>query len=229
MRAVCAPRLSCSTRSGAGAYRRRGDSPCRSRPHAWYRPGSGTVCGRPVGARRQGRRRNDDPASRVNRTIGSDAAWNGRLVPARQRTCLQGWATDSTRPAGPSLRNAVRTGGSSPTAGTSSAASRARRVSRGHARPRGRGGDRLAPAPRPALARNRHWTGDGGIGTRHEADHLVEVDGDLGHPALEWSGHPAGDRFGPDVLPRLKENRAPGEYLIHELIAKALQARPDRL
>ncbi|MFD7014623.1 hypothetical protein [Streptomyces sp. NPDC059928] len=73
------------------------------------------------------------------------------------------------------------------------------------------------------------WTGDDGNGTRHEADYLVEVDGDLDHPALEWSKHTTYDWFGPDDLPRLKENRAPGEYLIHDLITKALHARPDRL
>ncbi|WP_399933141.1 NTP pyrophosphohydrolase [Streptomyces kanamyceticus] len=72
------------------------------------------------------------------------------------------------------------------------------------------------------------WTGDDGTGTRHEADHLVEVDGDLDHPVLEWSKHTAYGWFGPDDLSRLKQNRAPGEYLIHDLIAKALQARPDQ-
>ncbi|QHA02110.1 NUDIX domain-containing protein (plasmid) [Streptomyces sp. FXJ1.172] len=71
------------------------------------------------------------------------------------------------------------------------------------------------------------WTGDDGDGLRHEADYLVEVDGDLDHPALEWSKHTAYDWFGPEDLPRLKENRAPGEFLIHELVAAALQDRPD--
>ncbi|MFC9930292.1 NUDIX hydrolase [Streptomyces sp. NPDC127190] len=73
------------------------------------------------------------------------------------------------------------------------------------------------------------WTGDDGNGTRHEADYLVEVDGDLEHPALEWSKHTACGWFGPNDLSRLKENRAPGEYLIHDLIAAALQNRPDGL
>ncbi|WP_327350721.1 NUDIX hydrolase [Streptomyces sp. NBC_01304] len=71
------------------------------------------------------------------------------------------------------------------------------------------------------------WTGDDGGGTRREADYLVDVDGDLDHPALEWSKHTAYDWFGPDDLARLKENRAPGEGLIHDLIAKALQERPN--
>ncbi|WP_307805081.1 hypothetical protein [Streptomyces sp. VRA16 Mangrove soil] len=71
------------------------------------------------------------------------------------------------------------------------------------------------------------WTGDDGDGLRHEADFLVEVDGDLSHPALEWSKHTAYGWFGPDDLHRLKENRALGEYLIHAPIAKALPDRPD--
>ncbi|MFF4496861.1 NUDIX hydrolase [Streptomyces sp. NPDC001546] len=70
------------------------------------------------------------------------------------------------------------------------------------------------------------WTGDDGRGTRREADYLVEVDGDLDHPALEWNRHTAYDWFGPDDLPRLKENRAPGEHLVHDLIARALRERP---
>ncbi|WP_438290365.1 NUDIX hydrolase [Streptomyces sp. HUAS TT7] len=69
------------------------------------------------------------------------------------------------------------------------------------------------------------WTGDDGGGTRHEADYLVEVEGDLDNPALEWSKHTAYDWFGPADLHRLTENRAPGEYLIRDLIAEALQDR----
>jgi 8-oxo-dGTP pyrophosphatase MutT (NUDIX family) len=72
------------------------------------------------------------------------------------------------------------------------------------------------------------WTGDDGAGPRHEADYLVEVDGDLYHPVLEWSKHTAYHWFGPGDLPLLKENRAPGEYLVHDLIAKALRAHPGR-
>ncbi|MBL1094813.1 MULTISPECIES: NUDIX hydrolase [Streptomyces] len=65
------------------------------------------------------------------------------------------------------------------------------------------------------------WTGDDGGGLRHEADYLVEVDGDLDRPALEWTKHSAYDWFGPADLHRLTENRAPGELLIHDLIARA--------
>ncbi|MFB7958445.1 NUDIX hydrolase [Streptomyces sp. NPDC056045] len=71
------------------------------------------------------------------------------------------------------------------------------------------------------------WTGDDGAGERHEADYLVEVDGDLNRPALEWSEHTAYDWFGPGNLPRLKENRAPDEYFIHDLVAKVLRVHPD--
>ncbi|WP_258021581.1 NUDIX hydrolase [Streptomyces anatolicus] len=31
------------------------------------------------------------------------------------------------------------------------------------------------------------WTGDDGVGVRRDADFLVEVEGDLSRPALEWS------------------------------------------
>lgn len=71
------------------------------------------------------------------------------------------------------------------------------------------------------------WTGDDGGGLRHEADYLVEVDGDLDHPALEWSKHSAYDWFGPVDLHRLKENLSPGGFLIHDLITKVLHDRPD--
>ncbi|RKN04319.1 NUDIX domain-containing protein [Streptomyces radicis] len=66
------------------------------------------------------------------------------------------------------------------------------------------------------------WEGDDGRGLRHEADYVVEVDGDLDAPVLEWSKHPAWDWFGPDDLERLKENRLPADQLVHAVIAKAL-------
>ncbi len=71
------------------------------------------------------------------------------------------------------------------------------------------------------------WTGDDGAGLRHEADYLVEVEGDLDRPALERSKHCAFGWFGPDGLDRLKENRLPGEFLIHDLIAQAVRRAPD--
>ncbi|MFI6053238.1 NUDIX domain-containing protein [Streptomyces violascens] len=66
------------------------------------------------------------------------------------------------------------------------------------------------------------WTGDDDGRMRHEADYLVEVDGDLHRPRLESAKHTAYAWFGPQDLPRLKENRAAGEHLIHDLIATVL-------
>ncbi|MFD3328242.1 NUDIX hydrolase [Streptomyces sp. NPDC058701] len=65
------------------------------------------------------------------------------------------------------------------------------------------------------------WTGDDGNGLRHEADYLVEVDGDLSRPALEWAKHSAYDWFGREDLSRLKEDRA-GDTFIHDQVASAL-------
>ncbi|WP_156724858.1 NUDIX hydrolase [Streptomyces apocyni] len=71
------------------------------------------------------------------------------------------------------------------------------------------------------------WTGDDGGGVRREADYLVEVCGDLDAPALEWSKHTAYDWFGPRDLDRLKENRAPGEFLIHDLLREVVRELPS--
>ncbi|GAA3087557.1 NUDIX hydrolase [Streptomyces rectiviolaceus] len=71
------------------------------------------------------------------------------------------------------------------------------------------------------------WSGDDGAGIRHEADYLIEVEGDLDHPAPEWSKHSAYGWFGPDDLARLKENCSPGEFLIHDLIARVVQAQEE--
>ncbi|MDX6313119.1 MAG: hypothetical protein QOF44_2583 [Streptomyces sp.] len=66
------------------------------------------------------------------------------------------------------------------------------------------------------------WTGDDGLGLRHEADYVIEVDSDLANPRLEWAKHSTYDWFGPADLPRLLENRTPAEFLVHDLIASAL-------
>jgi 8-oxo-dGTP diphosphatase len=66
------------------------------------------------------------------------------------------------------------------------------------------------------------WEGDDGQGVRHEADFLVEVHGDLSRPTLEWSKHTTFAWFGPDELPRLKEGLSPGQYLIHDLVSRAV-------
>ncbi|MDX2853307.1 NUDIX domain-containing protein [Streptomyces sp. PA03-3a] len=69
------------------------------------------------------------------------------------------------------------------------------------------------------------WEGDDGQGLRHEADFVVDVDGDLARPRLEPGKHTAYGWFGPEDLERLKENRAPGETLVHDVIAAALDLR----
>ncbi|WP_408055654.1 NUDIX hydrolase [Streptomyces apricus] len=76
------------------------------------------------------------------------------------------------------------------------------------------------------LLRVSTWTGDDGNGLRHEADFLVEVDGDLDRPALERTKNSAYAWFGPADLHRLKEGRAPHEALIHDLIAAVVETPP---
>lgn len=65
------------------------------------------------------------------------------------------------------------------------------------------------------------WNGHEGKETQ-EADYLVEVEGDLTKPALEWSKHSTFDWFSLEDVERLKENRKPGEFLIHDLVLAAL-------
>ncbi|MEU0674769.1 NUDIX domain-containing protein [Streptomyces sp. NPDC006172] len=72
------------------------------------------------------------------------------------------------------------------------------------------------------------WTGDDGGGLRHEADCLVDVEGDLTAPDLEWAKHSAYDWFGPAELPRLKEGLSPGQFLVHDLIARVLDDPAER-
>ncbi|MFJ9743240.1 NUDIX hydrolase [Streptomyces sp. NPDC101166] len=72
------------------------------------------------------------------------------------------------------------------------------------------------------------WTGDDGGGLRHEADCLVEVEGDLTAPDLEWDKHSAYDWFGPADLHRLKEHLSPGQFLVHDLIARVLDDAAGR-
>ncbi|WP_431780707.1 hypothetical protein [Streptomyces chumphonensis] len=55
-----------------------------------------------------------------------------------------------------------------------------------------------------------------------EAERFADLCREVAVAHMEWSKHSTYGWFGPDDLPRLKENRAPGEYLI----AKALRDRP---
>ena len=73
------------------------------------------------------------------------------------------------------------------------------------------------------------WTGDDDGRLRHEADYLVEVDGDLDHPTLEWSKHSTYGWFGLDDLSGLKENLPPRGFLLYDLIVQTLQHWPESL
>jgi 8-oxo-dGTP diphosphatase len=63
------------------------------------------------------------------------------------------------------------------------------------------------------------WSaGDGR--TRHEADFVVEVDGDLADPRLEWAKHPEYAWVGPGDLELLLENRRPGDTFVRDVVAE---------
>lgn len=64
------------------------------------------------------------------------------------------------------------------------------------------------------------WMDDGVV--RHQADFVVEVDGDLDRPALEWHKHPRFTWVGADDLPLLLENLSPSDTKIHDIVARAL-------
>jgi 8-oxo-dGTP diphosphatase len=66
------------------------------------------------------------------------------------------------------------------------------------------------------------WEADGVL--RHSADFVVEVDGDLERPALEWDKHPRFAWVGADDLPMLLANRDPGDTAIRDIVAAALRA-----
>ncbi|MFD9699867.1 NUDIX hydrolase [Lentzea sp. NPDC059081] len=69
------------------------------------------------------------------------------------------------------------------------------------------------------------WDAGDGI-VRHSADFVVEVDGDLSRPVLEWDKHPRFAWVGVDDLPLLMENRAPDDTAVHDVVARALRRRP---
>ncbi|MFC5286245.1 NUDIX hydrolase [Actinokineospora guangxiensis] len=58
---------------------------------------------------------------------------------------------------------------------------------------------------------------------RHSVDFVVEVDGDLERPALEWDKHPRFAWVGVEDLPVLLVNREPGDTVIHDIVAAALR------
>jgi hypothetical protein len=90
----------------------------------------------------------------------------------------------------------------------------------------------------PVLAHGEVWTADAVILDRRgeafaqkrspDRRLLVQADGDLARPALERSKHTAYGWFGPAGPHLLKENRPAGEWLIHDLIAKAVRDASPR-
>lgn len=56
---------------------------------------------------------------------------------------------------------------------------------------------------------------------RHEVDLLVEVEGDLTAPELEWDKHPEYRWIGPDDVPLLAEHRREGDLLMQDATARA--------
>ena len=66
------------------------------------------------------------------------------------------------------------------------------------------------------------WTGNDGL-RRHEFDYLIEVDGDLAAPRLEWPEQVEYAWVGPDELECLMESRAPDDTMLRELVARGLR------
>lgn len=65
------------------------------------------------------------------------------------------------------------------------------------------------------------WQTDQG-GRRREFDFLVEVEGDLAHPRLEWPKHTAFRWIGLAELDLLKVERLAGDDLLYQVVKKAL-------
>ncbi|MDQ2717357.1 MAG: NUDIX domain-containing protein [Chloroflexota bacterium] len=58
---------------------------------------------------------------------------------------------------------------------------------------------------------------------KRELDVLVEVEGDLSDPQLEWSKHSEFRWINLDEIEILKENRPPGDTLIYDVVKKGLE------
>jgi 8-oxo-dGTP pyrophosphatase MutT (NUDIX family) len=65
------------------------------------------------------------------------------------------------------------------------------------------------------------WTGDDGI-PRRELDYLIEVDGDLNAPRLEWPDHVEFAWVGLDEVDRLMEDRTPLDADIRGIVSRGL-------
>ncbi len=79
----------------------------------------------------------------------------------------------------------------------------------------------------PQLIHIIDWTPPGGEGDpwRREFDFLVEVDGDLHRPRLEWPQHTGFRWIGVDDLALLDENRGADDHMIRHLAELALRWR----
>lgn len=66
------------------------------------------------------------------------------------------------------------------------------------------------------------WVGNDGV-RRLELDYLVEVDGDLTAPRLEWPNHVEFAWVGPDELDRLMGEHTPPDADIRDLVARGLR------
>jgi 8-oxo-dGTP diphosphatase len=71
------------------------------------------------------------------------------------------------------------------------------------------------------------WTGDDGI-RRCELDYLVEVDGELAAPRLEWPHHVEFAWVGLDEVDRLVEDTTPVDADIREIVARGLREAARR-
>ncbi len=67
------------------------------------------------------------------------------------------------------------------------------------------------------------WVGNDGVG-RLELDYLVEVEGDLTTPRLEWPNHVEFTWVGLDDLDLLVEEHTPADADIRDLVARGLRA-----
>jgi 8-oxo-dGTP diphosphatase len=67
------------------------------------------------------------------------------------------------------------------------------------------------------------WTAD--QKAKRELDVLVEVEGDLDAPQLEWSKHSEFRWINVDEIEILNENRTPDETLIHDVVKKGLELK----
>jgi 8-oxo-dGTP pyrophosphatase MutT (NUDIX family) len=72
-----------------------------------------------------------------------------------------------------------------------------------------------------------HWTGDDGV-PRRELDYLVEVDGDLDAPRLEWPDHVEFAWVGPDEIASLADSGAPPDADIRDIVLRGLREAARR-